>query len=133
MFRHYLCNTSDSIIIDLIVIFLIFFRWNYLLLLSYNWAYLCSCFECWQFHNSLYGDAKGFGRKLVSFCYSCIPGVMNPHTKVVQQWNKILAIFCLVAIFVDPLFFFLLYIKKVWFYSFYLIVKFCKLYVVYTR
>ncbi|CAI8593376.1 unnamed protein product [Vicia faba] len=65
-----------------------------------------------KFHNSLYGEAKGFGRKLSSFCFSCIPGVMNPHTKVVQQWNKFLAIFCLVAIFVDPLFFFLIYVNK---------------------
>lgn len=65
-----------------------------------------------KFHNSIYGDAKGYGRKLFSFCSSCIPGVMNPHAKVVQQWNKFLAIFCLVAIFVDPLFFFLLYVEK---------------------
>ncbi|KAK8966565.1 hypothetical protein KSP40_PGU006072 [Platanthera guangdongensis] len=33
---------------------------------------------------------------------------MNPHTKVVQQWNKFFVISCLVAIFVDPLFFFVL-------------------------
>nr|KYP39023.1 hypothetical protein KK1_039696 [Cajanus cajan] len=65
-----------------------------------------------KFHNNLYGDAKGFGRKLFSFCSSYVPGVMNPHAKVVQRWNKILAIFCLVAIFVDPLFFFLIYVKK---------------------
>ncbi|XP_045817190.1 probable cyclic nucleotide-gated ion channel 20, chloroplastic [Trifolium pratense] len=69
-----------------------------------------------KFHNSLYGDAKGdtkgYGRKLYSFCSSCIPGVMNPHNKVVQHWNKFLAIFCLVAIFVDPLFFFLIYVNK---------------------
>ncbi|XP_061355807.1 probable cyclic nucleotide-gated ion channel 20, chloroplastic isoform X2 [Gastrolobium bilobum] len=65
-----------------------------------------------KFHNALYGDAKGFGRKLFSFCSSCVPGVMNPHTKIVQQWNQFLAIFCLVAIFVDPLFFFLIYVQK---------------------
>ncbi|XP_047147456.1 probable cyclic nucleotide-gated ion channel 20, chloroplastic isoform X1 [Vigna umbellata] len=65
-----------------------------------------------KFHHVFYGDAKGFGRKFFSFCYSYVPGVMNPHAKVVQQWNKILAIFCLVAIFVDPLFFFLLYVKE---------------------
>ncbi|XP_058755122.1 probable cyclic nucleotide-gated ion channel 20, chloroplastic isoform X1 [Vicia villosa] len=63
-----------------------------------------------KFHNSLYGDFKGFGRKLLSLCSPCIPGVMNPHTKVVQEWNKFLAIFCLVAIFVDPLFFFSIYV-----------------------
>ncbi|KAL1318213.1 hypothetical protein HN51_070492 [Arachis hypogaea] len=60
------------------------------------------------FHNVLYGDAKGFARKVYSFFSSHIPGVMNPHNKVVQQWNKALAISCLVAIFLDPLFFFLL-------------------------
>ncbi|XP_057446731.1 probable cyclic nucleotide-gated ion channel 20, chloroplastic [Lotus japonicus] len=65
-----------------------------------------------KFHNSLYGEAKGFGRKLFSFCSSCVPGVMNPHAKVVQQWNKFLAMFCLMAIFVDPLFFFLFYVRK---------------------
>ena len=39
---------------------------------------------------------------------------MNPHTKVVQRWNKFFVSSCLVAIFVDPLFFFLLYVLKVW-------------------
>ncbi|PKI53435.1 hypothetical protein CRG98_026125 [Punica granatum] len=33
---------------------------------------------------------------------------MNPHAKVVQLWNKFFVISCLVAVFVDPLFFFLL-------------------------
>ncbi|XP_061369863.1 probable cyclic nucleotide-gated ion channel 20, chloroplastic isoform X2 [Gastrolobium bilobum] len=65
-----------------------------------------------KFHNDLYGDAKGFARKLFSFCSSYVPGVMNPHTKIVQKWNKSLAIFCLTAIFVDPLFFFLLYVQQ---------------------
>ncbi|XP_061355810.1 probable cyclic nucleotide-gated ion channel 20, chloroplastic [Gastrolobium bilobum] len=65
-----------------------------------------------KFRNVLYGDAKGFARKLFSFCSSCVPGVMNPHTKFVQKWNKILAICCLVAIFVDPLFFFVLYVEQ---------------------
>ncbi|KAL2334317.1 hypothetical protein Fmac_015530 [Flemingia macrophylla] len=65
-----------------------------------------------KFHNALYGDAKSFVRKLLSFCSSYVPGVMNPHAKVVQRWNQFLAIFCLIAIFVDPLFFFLLYVEK---------------------
>ncbi|KAG6627752.1 hypothetical protein CIPAW_15G150700 [Carya illinoinensis] len=60
------------------------------------------------FHNALYGDAKGWARRFLSFLQQYIPGVMNPHTKVVQQWNKFFVISCLVAIFVDPLFFFLL-------------------------
>ncbi|CAJ2667211.1 unnamed protein product [Trifolium pratense] len=65
-----------------------------------------------KFQSALYGDAKGFGRKLLSFFSSCVPGVINPHTKLVQQWNKFLAIFCMVAIFVDPLFLFLIYVQK---------------------
>ncbi|MED6157516.1 putative cyclic nucleotide-gated ion channel 20, chloroplastic [Stylosanthes scabra] len=65
-----------------------------------------------MFHNVLYGDAKGFARKVYSFCSSHVPGVMNPHTKVVQQWNKALAISCLFAIFLDPLFFFLLNVQQ---------------------
>ncbi|XP_019431384.1 PREDICTED: probable cyclic nucleotide-gated ion channel 20, chloroplastic [Lupinus angustifolius] len=65
-----------------------------------------------KFHNILYGDAKGFARKFYSFCSSYVPGVMNPHAKVVQQWNQVLGIFCLLAIFLDPLFFFLFYVQE---------------------
>ncbi|KAF5730264.1 cyclic nucleotide-gated ion channel 20 chloroplastic [Tripterygium wilfordii] len=61
-----------------------------------------------KFHNVLYGDAKGWARKFISFVGSFIPGVMNPHSKFVQQWNKFFVISCLVAIFIDPLFFLLL-------------------------
>ncbi|XP_062158144.1 probable cyclic nucleotide-gated ion channel 20, chloroplastic [Alnus glutinosa] len=61
-----------------------------------------------KFHSALYGDAKGWARRFYSFLQQYIPGVMNPHAKVVQQWNKFFVISCLVAIFVDPLFFFLL-------------------------
>jgi hypothetical protein len=43
---------------------------------------------------------------------------MNPHAKVVQQWNKFFVISFFVAIFVDPLFFFLLSVLKVCFSSF---------------
>lgn len=41
-----------------------------------------------------------------------IPGVMNPHTKRVQQWNKFFLISCLLAVFVDPLFFFILSVNR---------------------
>ncbi|KAK0586892.1 hypothetical protein LWI29_014011 [Acer saccharum] len=60
-----------------------------------------------KFHNALYGDAKGWARRFISFLGSYVPGIMNPHAKIVQQWNKFFAISCLVAIFLDPLFFFL--------------------------
>lgn len=61
-----------------------------------------------KFHNALYGDAKGWAKSFWSFLQSYIPGVMNPHAKAVQRWNKFFVISCLVAIFVDPLFFFVL-------------------------
>uniref|UniRef100_A0A0K8WML8 Cyclic nucleotide-gated channel 20-like n=1 Tax=Acacia koa TaxID=468172 RepID=A0A0K8WML8_ACAKO len=65
-----------------------------------------------KFHNALYGDAKGCARRFISFLSSYVPGVMNPHTKIVQHWSKFFAISCIVAIFVDPLFFFLLGVKQ---------------------
>ncbi|PKI53439.1 hypothetical protein CRG98_026129, partial [Punica granatum] len=64
------------------------------------------------FHNALYGDAKGWARRFSSYISSYIPGVMNPHARVVQQWNKFFVISCLFAVFVDPLFFFLLGIQS---------------------
>ncbi|OMO69410.1 hypothetical protein CCACVL1_19520 [Corchorus capsularis] len=65
-----------------------------------------------KFHNALYGDAKGWLRRLISFLRHYVPGVMNPHAKVVQQWNKFFVISCLMAVFIDPLFFFLLSVQK---------------------
>ncbi|KDP45796.1 hypothetical protein JCGZ_17403 [Jatropha curcas] len=65
-----------------------------------------------KFHNVLYGDAKGWARRFISFLSPYIPGVMNPHTRVVQQWNKFFVISCLLAIFIDPLYFFLLSVQK---------------------
>ncbi|MED6145959.1 hypothetical protein PIB30_029922 [Stylosanthes scabra] len=64
-----------------------------------------------KLHN-VHGDASRFGRKKPTFCSSCIPGVMNPHTKVVQQWNMIHALFCWAAIILDPLFLFLFYVQR---------------------
>lgn len=67
-----------------------------------------------KFHNDLYGGGKGWAGSFQSFwCFLLpyIPGVMNPHAKVVQQWNKFFVISCLVAIFLDPLFFFLLSVQ----------------------
>ncbi|KAK8952321.1 hypothetical protein KSP39_PZI003619 [Platanthera zijinensis] len=60
-----------------------------------------------KFHNILYGDADEWAKGSIAFLNTYFP-IMNPHTKVVQQWNKFFVISCLVAIFVDPLFFFLL-------------------------
>ncbi|KAJ6295049.1 hypothetical protein OIU76_023028 [Salix suchowensis] len=66
-----------------------------------------------MFHNVLYGDAKGWARRFNNSINSYIPGVMNPHAKVVQEWNKFFVISCLGAIFVDPLFFILLSVKQI--------------------
>ncbi|XP_019052076.1 PREDICTED: probable cyclic nucleotide-gated ion channel 20, chloroplastic [Nelumbo nucifera] len=65
-----------------------------------------------KFHNAFYDDAKSQTRRICTLLQSYIPGVMNPHTKIVQQWNQFFVISCLVAIFVDPLFFFLLSAKE---------------------
>ncbi|KAM7280251.1 hypothetical protein ACFE04_007385 [Oxalis oulophora] len=62
--------------------------------------------------NFLYGDPKSWSRKFISFLQQYIPPVMNPHAKIVQQWNKFFVISCLVAIFVDPLFFLLLSVSQ---------------------
>ncbi|XP_004515287.1 probable cyclic nucleotide-gated ion channel 20, chloroplastic isoform X2 [Cicer arietinum] len=66
-----------------------------------------------KFQNALYGDAKDWARRIFAFLIPHVPRVMNPHNKLVQQWNKFFAICCLVAIFVDPLFFFLLSVNKI--------------------
>nr|CAD1825097.1 unnamed protein product [Ananas comosus var. bracteatus] len=65
-----------------------------------------------KLHNLLYGDVDGWAKKSLSYLASYFP-IMNPHTKVVQQWNKFFVISCLVAIFIDPLFFFLLSVEQV--------------------
>eukprot|EP00258_Populus_trichocarpa_P022080 XP_024438099.1 probable cyclic nucleotide-gated ion channel 20, chloroplastic isoform X2 [Populus trichocarpa] len=64
------------------------------------------------FRSVLYGDAKGWARRFNDVINLYIPRVMNPHTQVVQKWNKFFVISCLVAIFVDPLFFFLLWVQQ---------------------
>ncbi|PIA63936.1 hypothetical protein AQUCO_00201332v1 [Aquilegia coerulea] len=70
-----------------------------------------STFES-KFHNILSGDAESWMRRSLTYLGSCVPGIMNPHAKVVQQWNKFFVISCLVSIFIDPLFFFLLSVEK---------------------
>ncbi|KAG8367508.1 hypothetical protein BUALT_Bualt16G0079200 [Buddleja alternifolia] len=65
-----------------------------------------------KFHNILFRDAKGWAKRIRSFLLMCIPGVMNPHAKVVQQWNTFFVISCLFAAFLDPLFFFLLSVHQ---------------------
>lgn len=66
----------------------------------------------YKFHNMIYGDAKGWAKRTASFFWQFIPPVMNPHAKVVQQWNKFFVISCLFAVFLDPMFFFLLSVQQ---------------------
>eukprot|EP00261_Vitis_vinifera_P040810 XP_019082053.1 PREDICTED: probable cyclic nucleotide-gated ion channel 20, chloroplastic isoform X5 [Vitis vinifera] len=65
-----------------------------------------------KFHSAFYGDARGWARRFFSSLQSYVPGIMNPHTKVVQRWNRFFVISCLLAIFVDPLFFLLLSVQQ---------------------
>ncbi|XVF50377.1 hypothetical protein PTKIN_Ptkin04bG0094700 [Pterospermum kingtungense] len=65
-----------------------------------------------KYRNALYGDAKSWARRLMSLLHSYVPGVMNPHAKVVQQWSQFFVIACLMAVFIDPLFFFLLSVQE---------------------
>ncbi|KAG7582340.1 Cyclic nucleotide-binding-like [Arabidopsis suecica] len=64
------------------------------------------------FHNALYDDAKGWARIFASSVNRYLPGIMNPHAKVVQSWTKFFALSCLLAIFIDPLFFFLIKVQE---------------------
>ncbi|PON80560.1 Ion transport domain containing protein [Parasponia andersonii] len=61
-----------------------------------------------EFNNALCFDYKGCVKRSFSCLCPYIPGVMISHTKLVQQWIKFFDIACLVAVFVDPWFFFLL-------------------------
>ncbi|XP_042407608.1 probable cyclic nucleotide-gated ion channel 20, chloroplastic isoform X1 [Zingiber officinale] len=58
----------------------------------------------------LYGNNDSWTKKWASCLDTYFP-IMNPHTKVVQRWNKFYLISCFVAIFIDPLFFFLLSVE----------------------
>ncbi|KAI5083177.1 hypothetical protein GOP47_0002920 [Adiantum capillus-veneris] len=58
------------------------------------------------------GRLKKFFVDALSWGLVNMPGVMNPHTKRVQQWNKFFLLSCLLAVFVDPLFFFILSVNR---------------------
>ncbi|XP_047315902.1 probable cyclic nucleotide-gated ion channel 20, chloroplastic isoform X2 [Impatiens glandulifera] len=65
-----------------------------------------------KFYNILYGDSEGRAQGILTSLRKFIPVVMNPHTKHVKQWNKFFACSCLFAVFLDPLFFFLLSVHE---------------------
>ncbi|KAH0943487.1 hypothetical protein HID58_003124 [Brassica napus] len=64
-----------------------------------------------RFHTVLYDDARGWAKRFASSVRRCVPGIMNPHSKFVQVWTRFLAFSCLMAIFIDPTFVFLLLIR----------------------
>ncbi|KAK1423607.1 hypothetical protein QVD17_18912 [Tagetes erecta] len=59
-----------------------------------------------------YGGANGCVRKKLPFIKQYTFGVMNPHAKVIQQWNQFVVVSCFFAIFLDPIFFYLLSVEK---------------------
>ncbi|CAI9270759.1 unnamed protein product [Lactuca saligna] len=74
-------------------------------------------------HNNQSGDSNnendgvvlvhgGWTQETLSLLKKFAFGVMNPHDKYVEQLNKFFLISCLFAIFIDPLFFYLLSVKK---------------------
>ncbi|MFS7918852.1 hypothetical protein Hanom_Chr03g00206041 [Helianthus anomalus] len=68
----------------------------------------CHGYKGWVEWARAYGGAKGCVREKLSLIKHFTSGVMNPHAKVVQQWNQFVVITCLFAIFLDPLFFYVL-------------------------
>ncbi|CAH8331223.1 unnamed protein product [Eruca vesicaria subsp. sativa] len=66
-----------------------------------------------RFHTALYDDARSWTKRFCSSVSKCVPGIMNPHSKFVQVWTRFLAFSCLMAIFIDPTFVFLLLIRHV--------------------
>jgi hypothetical protein len=99
---HMCINRCDRIII----------WWLSMCILLFFLTDKLSCYVVLQLHNIRYGDVDGWAKKSIANVLSYF-SIMNPHTKFVQQWNKFFVISCLIAIFIDPLFFFLLSVKKV--------------------
>ena len=85
----------------------------YLFLLTSSGIALIVCDPLLQYRNMLYGDAQSWAKRMRARFLSYIPGVINPHAKLVQWWNKIFVMFCILASFLDPFFFFLLFVRQV--------------------
>ncbi|KAM3208570.1 hypothetical protein ACQJBY_063315 [Aegilops geniculata] len=65
------------------------------------------------FHRSSapFGNEGGGWKKKIGSSLPNIP-IINPHAKAVRRWNQFFVISCLIAIFIDPLFFFLASMDK---------------------
>ncbi|EFJ28778.1 hypothetical protein SELMODRAFT_93280 [Selaginella moellendorffii] len=60
---------------------------------------------------NLFSEAKSVALGIVKWR----PAIYNPHTKVIQRWNQVFGVCCLIAVFVDPLFFFIFSAKQGYF------------------
>ncbi|CAH8341556.1 unnamed protein product [Eruca vesicaria subsp. sativa] len=58
-------------------------------------------------HNAMCDDAKGWDTRSVN---RNLTGIINPHYKFVQRWTRLFALW--LVIFIDPLFLFLIKVKK---------------------
>ncbi|KAL2613028.1 hypothetical protein R1flu_024720 [Riccia fluitans] len=65
-----------------------------------------------QVRYAIFGGAQHIRRRAVNLGKTWLPGILNPHTKVVQRWNKLFCISSLIAIFIDPMFFFLFSVRE---------------------
>ncbi|XP_078165444.1 putative cyclic nucleotide-gated ion channel 20, chloroplastic [Carex rostrata] len=68
-------------------------------------------FRIRKLRNIQYSDVDRWAKKSIVDALSSLP-ILHPHSKFVQRWNQFFFISCLVAIFIDPFFFFLLSVEK---------------------
>ncbi|EOA29964.1 hypothetical protein CARUB_v10013067mg [Capsella rubella] len=62
-------------------------------------------------HNILDGDATRCDGRFASSVIM-LSEIVNPHNKIFKRWSKFFALSCLLAIFIDPVFFFLVKVDQ---------------------
>lgn len=65
--------------------------------------------------NALFGGARNVQVMISGWGKDWMSAVFHPHTEYVQKWNQFFVISCLVAIFIDPLFFLLFSVRQTYF------------------
>ncbi|KAK1367205.1 Cyclic nucleotide-binding domain-containing protein [Heracleum sosnowskyi] len=65
-----------------------------------------------KFSHSHNENTKGRAKIMCASLYQYIPGVIHPHARIVQMWNKLFVLSCLLNCFLDPLFLHLLSAEK---------------------
>ncbi|KAL3680015.1 hypothetical protein R1sor_022971 [Riccia sorocarpa] len=63
-------------------------------------------------YNVPFGSPQNIRQRAVALGKIWFSGMLNPHTKVVQRWNKVFCISSVIAIFIDPMFFFLFSVRE---------------------